>query len=1553
MLAALGIMLSLFNNAGMAETIESLPRSAPVGAQITVRGGGYLSGQSVNLHLYQMGSPIDESLGTHSADSAGELFTQVTLPDVPPDEYLLEARSGFSLPLATNSMGVELPPTVTLTPNIGVPGTPVQVDMGSIAAGSVEILYDSIPVLGPVAHSGGPFGAQFLVPADRPTPLGEIVTVDAVARVGSLISARSETTFQSQVPGQTDLQLVSISGPGGTLRGGDTFMVTGQLQFPPNTSPSDYQFTLAWITHDGTMHPANPRPVEVSMDGSFEVEGIAPSLAAGYPQHSAGPTDHFGLVYLNPDINSSGRMGWEYVEYELFDVQPLTIHVTNEEESPLEGAVVAVKAHAWLVPPDYDGEQDGFPTRGPGRRALKSTWAALFARPNQFRQALEGVTTIPETGCPVTLSVGQTDANGDFTFHVQPYINELLDTVAQSVSNLDINTTIPSVGYAQFSVLTNATGLGYALLNDDGICSGRRFDFQYDYNQDLWKLREGPEGEFVTPFNPDFAFPLPFPECTGDISFPADPYMPGMPKTQLNIDGDEVTRILGLRGFSNTNGAALTVFETAQLRLPHLDILFPTPANVHLFFGDQDQGVMVPQGALCSFDGIEYVIDLPGLETLSPQIIDATIVGEVGAGLTMERPLQIEILPGPTWINNAQDYVARSIAWRPDDVRLYAEEPESSQSIDRTLDHGVGELKNDNVTAGAVRETITPSGSSKSRIGAADAQTANQDGEDVDDNTSATSGQPVEIGHPNPVTIVETGKIPLFRYAWGIPPIASATVGADIWFMAEYLYHGFVTLTNSAASVDLTSKATLRAGLDLWFDLSVILDVVSLTAFALPSIQLDMPLVIEDSQFNSSASQSCFTFLLDVAYSVSLGWCDFCLSAGGEENLLTESSCEQPNAKAQTRRGLPQIPSVDRTAIAVDGRGESMLAWGDGSGTIQIQLLSNGIPLAMQAQLAAGPGAMAPDVAYLDANRALVAWAQSSLSEVDFMALGDPIAGAAFQHLVYRLWDGDSWSATEFLTLPTSGDGGVVLAACPAQDANCPAGGEVLAVWVHDVAADITQHDFRLYYALFDGTTWSSPAAVDPTGTAKDIQPTAAYVNGEPVVAWTRNPGVTRGQSLPQLNLNQRHIAYRFLNQPAGAQQAVGLSSAVGSASLKGYPDGSLALAYSVATEADAFVGTRRSLHTARGHSCTDGVCTWSQIERLDSEGRRIFVEKPKIVVDSNNLATVAFRQLGTDWALPGEAPGVLAHTGELAYITYQLDTVETDAIPLSVDGAMNWRVDAALDPVTDSLIVTAVQGVALRRDVLKAMDQPAGKAWGVTTHKLGGSAVTLNQRSLLPDFHLRGAQPSQTWIPTGGSIDMTVQLRNNGRPWDEPQDLTLSAFWDGPAGLGSLAATTSIASLVSGSTVEILLSISLPAEFNPDDQHDLHVVVNPQGQLVESESGNNGVVIPIGDMPVPQNLSVVGDSASGVIIINWDAISDPRVTGYRVYRVNPDDSVLAVGSSDVAGFADFSAYRDQAYEYYAVSHSARLMESAPSEHVAATTFGEVVFRGGFEGAAP
>ena len=454
-----------------------------------------------------------------------------------------------------------------------------------------------------------------------------------------------------------------------------------------------------------------------------------------------------------------------------------------------------------------------------------------------------------------------------------------------------------------------------------------------------------------------------------------------------------------------------------------------------------------------------------------------------------------------------------------------------------------------------------------------DATAANQDGSDVPENTSASLGVAVTIGEDERKTIVDTGKIPLFRYVWGIPPIASATLGADIWFKAFYYYFGSLVYADAQVLANFTAAASLEAGLDLFFDASLILGLVKAEAHAQPSIGLAMPLVIENNQFNSVASEPCFKFLLDVFYEIRTGVCPICLEVSGEENLIDErepATCAAPGFKLE-RKGTV-APSTGAPAIAVDGAGETLISWTDDSGNIVTQVDTIGLPGALTS-FAAAAGTSSPDVAYYGAGKAVMVWAQSSLSDDGFLALGDPLASTPFQQLMYRTREGGVWGNPLVLTPPTTGDGNVVLAACPQSDAQCPAGGEVLAVWVRDLAGDIAQHDLRLYFATFDGFGWTAPAPVDAQSMSSDMQATAIYADGEPVVAWVRNAAIDRSGAIPDLNLHERQIAYRYLRLGAGARIANNLLPGAASPSLDVYSDGSLALAYSIATDPTTFLG--------------------------------------------------------------------------------------------------------------------------------------------------------------------------------------------------------------------------------------------------------------------------------------------------------------------------------------------------------------------------------------------
>ena len=113
----------------------------------------------------------------------------------------------------------------------------------------------------------------------------------------------------------------------------------------------------------------------------------------------------------------------------------------------------------------------------------------------------------------------------------------------------------------------------------------------------------------------------------------------------------------------------------------------------------------------------------------------------------------------------------------------------------------------------------------------------NSDPQDYNAPSVPSNGQ-ISIG-PNITNIIDTGKIPLFRYGWGIWPIASATIGADLWLRADLLYQATINLMQQYYLMIAEPSATV--GIDVFFDVSMILDLVKATATASSSVNTRVP----------------------------------------------------------------------------------------------------------------------------------------------------------------------------------------------------------------------------------------------------------------------------------------------------------------------------------------------------------------------------------------------------------------------------------------------------------------------------------------------------------------------------------------------------------------------------------------------------------------------------------------------------------------------------------------------------------------------------------------
>ena len=109
-----------------------------------------------------------------------------------------------------------------------------------------------------------------------------------------------------------------------------------------------------------------------------------------------------------------------------------------------------------------------------------------------------------------------------------------------------------------------------------------------------------------------------------------------------------------------------------------------------------------------------------------------------------------------------------------------------------------------------------------------------------------------------------------------------------------------------------------------------------------------------------------------------------------------------------------------------------------------------------------------------------------------------------------------------------------------------------------------------------------------------------------------------------------------------------------------------------------------------------------------------------------------------------------------------------------------------------------------------------------------------------------------------------------------------------------------------------------------------------------------------IGGLPVPQDLRTLTARDARVVQVEWAPVDDERVTGYTIYRRNPDGTVMLLGTTETNGFLDLRAVPDTIYDYQVRSHSAKLSESDPSPWMAhylqALIPRGLLFSDGFEG---
>ena len=350
----------------------------------------------------------------------------------------------------------------------------------------------------------------------------------------------------------------------------------------------------------------------------------------------------------------------------------------------------------------------------------------------------------------------------------------------------------------------------------------------------------------------------------------------------------------------------------------------------------------------------------------------------------------------------------------------------------------------------------------------------------------------------------------------------------------------------------------------------------------------------------------------------------------------------------------------------------------------------------------------------------------------------------------------------------------------------------------------------------------------------------------------------------------------------------------------------------------------------------------WIAHTLRDSHGRAIRAERPQLKVDADARAVVVFRGLGfgptvggQHVALPADPVGINTGAGELVQLEVTFDSVARDPVYLTADGGGYFRPAAVFDPASDGTIAVAVPWLTT-----VTSQRRSESLLGASTRLMlvaEGDPVVFAVAPRQPDFEAVTMTLSARYPLPGAPIAAQVTVRNDGVTWQgSPTDtLNILATWDGGPGVGAPAGIGHLTVLDAGTRATVTLGLTPPVTL--DAAHTLLVTINPTQTVPEGDDTNNSRTGVVGGLPAPSGVRAAAEVGNPLVFLQWPAMDDPRVSGYRIYRAADQGSPVPVGSTFVTGFVDLTAVLDRTYHYTVTSVVSIGVESGPSNVVDVT----------------
>ncbi len=483
---------------GDGPTLVVLPNEVALGGEIRLTGYGFIPNDVLDVGL--VGGPADSiPLGQVRTDENGNIPpATLLLPDAAePFDYFVQAQGPANdIPVQTE-LFMRPAPAITLDPVGGPPGTVVNVTVNDLVPGTLRLGYAGLAVLGPLTVDGNSYSGSFIVPNDRPDPLGEVTTVRAINLVNGLTVGQAEVGFQSEVwRGQPTYQVVNVQLPQGPLENGSTFMIQGQINPPPLGSLDQYDVMATWQSVTGKTFPISLGMAEISADGNFQLPAKLPSLFDGDPTTTQ-EGDQVGLTVMAPNT-----------------LPELASHLGPQ---PPDGTTLFLK----VIAKDTGQVIKGAKIRVVqlGKKTTGTASSLFYGIPNQVavsldnteddpftpdeKKAIEDAEKLCDTIVPISINIpNQPGINPAIdptfeSFFSDPLFQNLLEQNAVPLPDLNLSTSdtnetrvAETAGDISYRVFIDAIAQGYGQMEND---KPKAISFTVSYHKDS-KTYTSPEG---------------------------------------------------------------------------------------------------------------------------------------------------------------------------------------------------------------------------------------------------------------------------------------------------------------------------------------------------------------------------------------------------------------------------------------------------------------------------------------------------------------------------------------------------------------------------------------------------------------------------------------------------------------------------------------------------------------------------------------------------------------------------------------------------------------------------------------------------------------------------------------------------------------------------------------------------------------------------------------------------------------------------------------------------------------------------------------------------